>query len=387
MRHTMQSYRIGSFRNIEIKIHSSFALAIGWVIYHFGWQERGGFGGILYGLVLMALVFGCVVLHEFGHGLMAQEYGVRVRNITLFPFGGAAFIEQMPMRSRAEMLITSAGPMVNIAIAVALLPVLLLIGIFDGSSSVGDYVHYLNEVSVGGLVVYLFFANITLFLFNLLPAFPMDGGRLVRAGLSSVMSRERATSIAVGLGAAAAMAMFVGGIWLREFELPLLAVFILVAAYGENKAVRMESSLRRLRVGQFALWDSGGIPVNSPITTALRGGPRDLVVTDEGRVVGMLWRTEVLRELNGGAGHRTVAEFMDRNIIVVHVDDSVFSVQQQMQDANRWAVPVIENGLYRGIFTVDRILHVYRQLYAQSPEQRVVGWATELGNLLRGGVR
>jgi Zn-dependent protease len=383
----MQSYKIGTFRKIEVKIHSSFAIAIGWVIYHFGWSTGGGFGGVVYGLVLMTLVFGCVILHEFGHSLMAQEYGVKVRNITLFPFGGAAFIEQMPIRSRSEMLITIAGPVVNVAIAFALLPIIVLMGIFNGSSSVGDYIHYLDEASLGGLIVYLFFANVTLFLFNLLPAFPMDGGRLIRAALASVMSRERSTAIAVGLGVAAAIAMFIAGVWLRDFALPLVAIFILVAAYGENKAVRMESSLRRLRVGQFALWDSGGIPPTSSLASALRGGPRDLVVTDDGRVIGMLWRNDVLRELNGGAGHRTVAEFVDRDFTVVHVDDSVFDVQQLMQQKNRWAVPVIENGLYRGIFTVDRILHVYRQLHAQSPEQRVVGWATEVGNVLRGGVR
>ena len=368
-------------------VHPTFALAVVWVVYHFAWAERGGLSGVLYGLLLMGLVFVCVLLHEFGHGLMAQEYGVRVRNITLFPFGGAAFIEQMPMRSRSEMLITLAGPVVNVAIAVALAPILLLIGVFNGSNSVGDYLHYLDDASLGGILVYLFFANVTIVLFNLLPAFPMDGGRLIRAGLSSFLSRERSTAIAVVLGAAAAIAMFIAGVWLRDFALPLVAIFILFAAYGENKAVRMEASLRRLRVGQFALWDTGGISINSSLTSALRGGPRDLVVTEDGRVVGMLWRNDVLRALNGGAGHRTVSEIVDRTFIVVHVDDSVLSVQQQMQDANRWAVPVIENGLYRGIFTVDRILHVYRQLHAQSPEQRVAGWAAELGHTLRGGAR
>lgn len=383
-RRLMQSYKLGTFRQIEIKIHPSFALLLAWVVYHFGLAGRGGMVGVLYGLVLMTLVFACVLLHELGHGLMAQEYGIRVRNITLFPFGGAAFIEQMPMRPRPELLITAAGPAVNVAIAMALLPVILLMGVFNGYSSIGDYVHYLDDVSIGGIFVYLFFANVTLFLFNLLPAFPMDGGRLVRAGLASVMSRERSTSIAVALGAVTALAMFVAGVWLRDFALPLIAIFVLVAAYGENKAVRLESALRRLRVGQFALWDAGGIAPGNPLTSALRGGPRDLVVTDGGRVVGMLWRSDVLRELNGGAGNRTVEDVMDRAIDSVHVDDSVFSVQQQMQAMNRWAVPVVENGHYRGIFTVDRVIHVYRQLSAQSPERRMMGWAVDVGNALRG---
>jgi Zn-dependent protease len=383
----MESVRLGTFRQIEIKVHPSFALAIIWVLYHFGYANHGGAGGALYGLVLVALVFGCVLLHELGHSLMAQEYHIRVRNITLFPFGGAAFIEQMPVRPRSEVFITLAGPIVNLAIAISLLPIILFIGIVNGSSSPGDYIHYLDDASVAGIFVYLFFANLMLFFFNLLPAFPMDGGRLVRAGLASVLNRELATTIAVGLGAATALAMMAAGVWLRDFALPLVAIFVLVAAYGENKAVRTEAALRRLRVGQFALWDAGGIGANNPLTAALRGGPRDLVVTDDGRVVGMLWRVDVLRELNGGVGNRIVADVMDRHFEPVHVDESVFDVQQKMQRLNRWAVPVIENGVYRGIFTVDRILHVYRQLYAQSPERRMMIWAAEVGNALRGGVR
>jgi Zn-dependent protease len=383
----MESVRLGTFRNIEIKAHPSFALAIAWVVYHFGIANHGGASGILYGLVLIALVFGCVLLHELGHSVMAQEYHIRVRNITLFPFGGAAFIEQMPAQPRPEIFITVAGPLVNFAIAVALFPIILLFGVVNGYSSPGDYIHYLEDASVTGIFVYLFFANIMLFLFNLLPAFPMDGGRLVRAGLASVLGRERATTIAVGLGAATALAMLAAGVWLRDVALPLVAIFVLVAAYGENKAVRTEAALRRLRVGQFAIWDAGGIGANNPLTAALRGGPRDLVVTEDGRVVGMLWRADVLRELNGGAGNRIVADVMDRHFEAVHVDESVFDVQQKMQKLNRWAVPVTENGAYRGIFTVDRVLHVYRQLYAQSPERRMMLWAAEVGNALRGGVR
>lgn len=383
----MESVRLGTFRNIEIKVHPSFALAIAWVVYHFGLANHGGAAGILYGLILIALVFGCVLLHELGHSLMAQEYHIRVRNITLFPFGGAAFIEQMPVRPRSEMFITIAGPVVNVAIAIALLPIILLVGIVNGYSSPGDYIHYLDDASAAGIFVYLFFANLMLFFFNLLPAFPMDGGRLVRAGLAAVLGRERATTIAVALGAATALAMMVAGVWMRDVALPLVAIFVLVAAYGENKAVRTEAALRRLRVGQFALWDAGGIGANDPLTAALRGGPRDLVVTEDGHVVGMLWRVDVLRELNGGAGNRIVADVMDRHFVPVHVDESVFDVQQKMQHLNRWAVPVVENGAYRGIFTVDRVLHVYRQLYAQSPERRMMLWAAEVGNALRGGVR
>ena len=380
----MQSFSIGQIRGIDLRVHPTFGLVLLWVVYHFGLSGERTAGTLLYGLVLMGLIFSCVVLHELGHSLMAQEYGIRVRNITLFPFGGAAFIEQMPMRPRSEFMITIAGPAVNVAIAAALLPPLFLYGVVNGYGF-GDFLNYFDDVALSGLLIYLFFANVTIVLFNLLPAFPMDGGRLLRAGLTHLIGRDRATAIAVVLGVVAALAMAIAGIWIGEFTLPLIALFIVFAAYGEGKAVRLESAMRRLRVGQFALWDSGGIPAHVGLTSALRGGPRDMVVTEDGQVRGMLWRHELLTALNGGAGGRTVADLMDTDVCSVDIDDSVYDVQRQMQLTNRWAVAVTDNGHYRGIFTVDRFVHVYRYLNAQSPERRgMANLREQVGNALRG---
>ena len=383
----MQSLSIGRYRGIDLRVHPTFALVGLWVLYEFGLNGDGG-ASLLYGFVLIGLIFGCVLLHELGHSMMAQEYGIRVRNITLFPFGGAAFIEQMPMRPRSEVMITIAGPAVNAAIATALLPLLLLYGVFNGYDSLGDYVAELDRITAGGILIYLFFANLMIALFNMLPAFPMDGGRLLRAGLSTVFGRNRATGIAVAIGFLLALLMAGLGIWFREFSLLLIAVFIVITAYGEGKSVQLEAAMRRLRVGQFALWDSGGISVHHPIAVALRGGPRDMVVTDGGRVVGMLWRRDVLQALNGGSHQRTVGDVMDEEVFAVDIDDSVYDVQRQMQATNRWAVPVTEGNHYRGIFTVDRFVHVYRHLNAQSPQRRrVASLAATLGNALRGGAR
>lgn len=382
----MKSFSFANVRGIDLRIHPSFAFVFVWVVYHFGIAARGGIAGVAYGSVLMALVFLCVILHELGHALMAQEHEIRVRNITLFPFGGAAFIEQMPMKPRSEMLITIAGPAVNIAIAVALLPPVLLLGIFRGYASFSDYAASLGTTSPSGLLVYLLFANLMIFLFNLLPAFPMDGGRLIRAGLAALIGRERATGFAVALGMAAAVAMASIGLRYREFALPLVALFVIFAAYGEGKSVRLEAAMRRLQVGQFALWDSGGISEGHPLASALRGGPRDMAVTSNGRVVGMLWRRDVMAAMSSGSTHRTVGEVMDPTVVSVRIDDSVYDVQQQMQHLNRWAVPVVEDGQYRGIFTVDRFVHVYRQLNAQSPERRIAGMAASLGAVWRNSV-
>jgi len=214
--------------------------------------------------------------------------------------------------------------------------------------------------------------NLGLMLFNLLPAFPLDGGRMLRAALTAPLGRDQATSIATRIGIALAVVMIGVGIWQRDILLPMFGIFVIFAAQAEARMVRVESSMRRLKVGSFSLWDMGGISPQDPLTFALRGGPRDLVVTEHGRVVGMLWRSQLLDGLQGGVAGRTVADIMDRSVYVADVDDSVYDVQQQMNRTQRWAVPVTEDGLYRGIFTAERFVHLYRQI---APSLRERDWS------------
>ena len=148
----------------------------------------------------------------------------------------------------------------------------------------------------------------------------------------------------------------------QSIILALLAIFVMVVAFAEDRAVRVESAMRRLRVGQFALWDMGGLSPDQPLAYALRGGPRDVAVTVDGRVVGMLWRNELLAELGRNGNGRTVGDVMDRDAISVDVDTPILEVQRLMTESTLWAIPVTEAGRYRGVFTADRFLHVYRQL-------------------------
>ncbi|HLL49654.1 MAG TPA: CBS domain-containing protein, partial [Thermomicrobiales bacterium] len=133
-------------------------------------------------------------------------------------------------------------------------------------------------------------------------------------------------------------------------------------AYGEDRAVRVESAMRRMRVGQFALWDLGGISPDQPLINALRGGLRDMVVTESGWVVGMLWRNRLLAEMGKTASGRIVRDVMDLDPVTVDIDTPLHDVHQLMEEQGLWAVPVIEAGIYRGIFTGDRFRHIYNQL-------------------------
>jgi Zn-dependent protease len=358
----MRAFRVARLLDVDIHIHPTFLLIIVWAFLEWGVGPGGGPVALALGLLFVLLIVASVLVHELGHVLMAQQFGVKVLDVTLWPFGGVARIEQIPARPRGEFLISLAGPAMNFAIFVALLPILLIIGLAGGRDSLLAGAQLFDRITLTGLVTYVAITNLLIMAFNMIPAFPMDGGRVLRAVLTGVIGRDRATSVAVWLGTALALGAVGWGIWDRSLVLIAVGIFVAVAAQAEARAAHAESGMRRLKVGQFSLWDMGGISPEQPLTLALRGGPRDLVVTRNGEVVGMLWRQDLLNGLQGGVAGRTVGDVMDRSVYVADVSDSVLDVQQMMNAMNRWAVPVTENGQYRGIFTADRFVHLHRQV-------------------------
>ncbi|HEV2129439.1 MAG TPA: site-2 protease family protein [Thermomicrobiales bacterium] len=358
----MRAFRVARLLDVDIHIHPTFLLIVAWAVARWGFGSDGGVGSLLLGLVFVLLIMVSVVVHELGHVLMAREFGVRVLDVTLWPFGGVARIEQIPAHSRAEFMISLAGPAMNFAIFVALLPVLILVGLIGGRDALLAGAELFDRITLVGLLTYVALTNLFIMVFNLIPAFPMDGGRVLRAALVNIVGRDRATTVAVTLGSLLALLAAVWGVWDRSLVLVAVGIFVAIAAQAEARAAHAEEGMRRLRVGQFSLWDMGGISPDQPLTLAMRGGPRDLVVTKNGEVLGMLWRADLLRSLQGGMGGRTVADVMDRSVYVADVNDSVLDVQRVMNSLNRWAVPVTENGQYRGIFTAERFVHLHRQV-------------------------
>ncbi|HYO29983.1 MAG TPA: site-2 protease family protein [Thermomicrobiales bacterium] len=381
----MRSLTIGSISGIAIRLHPTLAIVPVWVLVD--WDRVGGVdpGSVFFGLLFVTLVFACVLLHELAHALMAGEFGVAVHDVTLSVVGGVARIAHVPLSSRAEAWIALAGPAANVALVVLLLPFLLLAGLLAGFEHVGDFLLEALRPTMPGLLAGLIAANLMLVAFNLLPAFPMDGGRVLRAGLSLVLGRESGTRVAVLTGQVFAALMGIAGVvWMKSLMIPAIALFVIVAAFAEGRAVRVESALRRMRVGQFALWDLGGVSPEQPLAYALRGGPRDVVVTDHGRVVGMLWRNTLLNALSHGSSGRRIGEVMDRDVAMVDVDDSVYAAQQKMEESQRWAIPVTEDGQYRGVFTSDRLAHVYHQV---APGPRSIGEPAGFAGAITGWFR
>lgn len=385
----MRSISLGKLHEIDIRVHPTMGLVLIWAVVH--WAQSGSsiVSGMLYGITFVGAIFGLVLLHELGHGLMARQYGLAVRDITLLPFGGVARVEQMPASTRVESLVAVAGSLVNLAIAMLALPFMLIWFVLaDVPFSELFQIFPFDTPSFGSFVLYLYLANLLLAIINLLPVFPMDGGRVFRSMLSEVIGRAQATRFAVyitGVFAVIASAFaMAGGEWL----IVLVSVMLLVFAIAEGRSVRLEENLRRMAVGHFTVWDRGGISPSEPLAIALRDGPRDMVVTAHGAVLGMVWKADLQRMLQSGSLDKTAGEIMDRSIVTADVENSVYDVHSLMAASNQWSLPITENGAYRGIFDGERLSHIHTMMRSRSPEHRHFTAITgSLSQALRGLVR
>ncbi len=228
-------WKLGDIAGIGVYIHWSFWILPAWILI----STLSGGGGLFAALstvVFVFAVFGCVVLHEVGHALMARRYRIGTRDIALYPIGGVASLERMPSRPSQELAIALAGPAVNVAIAVALLAVILLAGI-------GPRASFLSLAGGGAFLASLMWVNVALVVFNLLPAFPMDGGRVLRAFLAMRLPYVTATTIAARVGQVIAVALGLVGL-LTGGMLLFVALFVFLAAQAELTMARMQGVAR-----------------------------------------------------------------------------------------------------------------------------------------------
>ncbi len=289
------SLRILSFKGIGVHVHWTFLLLVGYVAVTTA-ASGAAVQEVLLQLAYVALVFACVVLHEYGHALTALRYGVRTRDITLLPIGGVASLERMPEEPAQEFWITVAGPLVNLVLAVLAGTLQWLL---FGSLDVLDPRH--GSALLPGLLAFLFSANLGLFLFNLLPAFPMDGGRILRALLGLRLPRVQATRIAAGIGRVLAVLFGIGGLSFGEPMLALIGVFIWFAAGAEARSVIQQTALRGITVAQVMRTRYWALPgeatVGRAVDELLAGGDQDLLVVEGGKPLGVVTRRQLMEAL------------------------------------------------------------------------------------------
>jgi Zn-dependent protease len=228
------SYRLGRIAGIDVNIHATFALLVAWVMLTH-WMPGQKLNAAIGGLTFVTAIFVCVLLHELGHALAARRFGIGTRDITLLPIGGVARLERMPEKPIQELWVALAGPTVNVVIAAILYAWLLLTHQLVPLSQLG--------VATGPFVERLLIVNLILIVFNMIPAFPMDGGRCVRALLALRLEYAKATRIAAGIGQVIAVGFVVLGLFSNPFLL-LIGVFVWIGAAQEARYATLKAAFR-----------------------------------------------------------------------------------------------------------------------------------------------
>lgn len=300
------SYKIARAAGIDVRVHWTFLILLAWFFFSY-YRETQLLESGLYGIGFVLAVFACVVAHEYGHALAARRYGVRTRDITLLPIGGVASLERMPERPREELIVALAGPAVNVLIAVGLYVYLATTGQLVNLT---DYAESASRLDPQFLAENLFAVNLLLVLFNLIPAFPMDGGRVLRALLAMRWDRAKATRLAAGVGRTLAVAfVFLG--FFYNFWLVFIGLFVYLGATSESRAVLTKSALDGYQVRDVLMTNYTALYEHEPLQRAvdvlLAGQEKEFLVLDlDGMVVGVLTREAIIRGLDGerGAGVR-----------------------------------------------------------------------------------
>lgn len=359
------SFQIARIAGTEVRIHATFFLLLAWI--GFAYFKADGAAAAVNGVVFTCLVFFCVLLHEFGHALAARRYGIRTPDITMLPIGGLARLERMPEKPSQELVVALAGPAVNIVIAACLL---LGFGFQPGFFDLST----LERVGAS-LPLKLLVVNVWLVAFNLLPAFPMDGGRVLRALLAMRLPYARATQIAANVGQVMAFGFGFWGLTHGPVTLVLIAVFIYFGAQSEAIHAGMHGTPSGMRVEAGMITDFRTVPLhadlNAAIEALLRTSQHDFpVVGPAGEVRGLLTRDDLLLALRRSGAETPVSEVMRIDVPTVHQTMLFDRAVEMMRECDCPALPVLNTqGRLVGIFTPENVgeLMLIRSALAASP--------------------
>ncbi len=350
------SITIVRFAGIPIRVHWTFALLLLWIIVLEA-RRNGSPASAAYSTLFVLLIFVCVTLHELGHALAAKAFGVRTRSITLLPIGGVAALERIPEKPAQELVIALAGPLVNVVIAAGLLLGLVIHGSMKGMPALS-----IPGADVGGFLASLAAVNIWLVIFNMIPAFPMDGGRVLRSLLATAVDFAHATRVAALVGQGVAILMALAGIFFNPFLL-LIALFVWIAASAESQATQARSAFRGFSAGEAMVRDFRVLASDHTLRDAadllLAGTQTDFPVTDdgtpEGGVVGVLTRDALIAALAAHGLDAPVASAMKPCRCIAREDEPLLAVLDRMRESMCPIVPVTHNGMLVGLITPDNL--------------------------------
>lgn len=343
------SWTIGRIAGIKVRMHWTFLLLLAWVGVSFAVAGQGWEAGAR-AIVFVLAIFGCVVLHECGHALVARHYGVPTQDITLLPIGGVARMQRIPSEPEKELWIAVAGPAVNVVIAAILAFGLLISGGLGAVTS--------EPSLTASFFTNLMAVNIALVVFNVLPAFPMDGGRILRAFLAMRMDYLKATNIAAGIGQAMAILFGIVGLFWNPLLL-LIALFVYLGAEAEAQAVRLKSLLGNAPVRDAMMTRfeslSPGDTLNTAVQALLAGSQQDFPVVDEAGFQGMLRRKDLVEALHNGQADRSVGEVQTPIEDVVGEDDRLQDVLERMRQIDCQSMPVFRGKELVGLVSLENV--------------------------------
>ena len=344
------SLRIARIAGTEIRIHITFILFLAWI--GFAYHQTHGAAAAVHGVLFLTLLFACVLLHELGHALAARLFGIPTPDITLLPIGGVARLQRMPDRPFQEIVVALAGPAVNVVIAFVLV---VGAGATIAARYLGDLAGRPEE-----LVNRLATVNVMLVLFNLIPAFPMDGGRVLRALLAMRTTYGRATRIAAGVGQGFAFLFGFAGLFGNPM-LIFIALFLYLGASQEAAVAGLKDIADWMSVSDAMVTEVMPLEVHATIGDAvealLRTSQHEFPVVDAaGRVHGVLTRDDMIRGLKEGGPGLAVTAAMRRDIPVVSERASFEEAFELMQSCRCPALPVVDRwGRLAGLFTPENV--------------------------------
>ena len=344
------SFRIGKLFGIDVFMHVTFVLLLGFIgLSH--WLQTRELAAAFAGVGFFVALFACVLLHEFGHALTARKFGIKTRDITLLPIGGVARLERMPEKPMQEFWVALAGPAVNVVIAAAIYAYL-----FATSALVP-----VEQLSVtgGSFLARLAAINVVLVLFNMLPAFPMDGGRVLRALLATRMEYSRATNIAARLGQGMAFVFGFIGLFSNPF-LILIALFVWIGAVQEAGMAQMKSALAGFPMERVMITDYRTLAPSDPLSRAveyvLASFQQDFpVVEADGRLVGVLTRAALIGALAERGAATAIGEVMQREFQTADPSEMAETVLARLQESNCPSMPVLHRSKLVGILTAENL--------------------------------
>ena len=358
------SWKLATLAGIEVRVHATFLILVFWLILIHA-QAGHTVQQTVSGIVFVFAIFACVLLHELGHAFAAMRYGIRTRDITLLPIGGLARLERMPRQPSQELVVALAGPAVNVVIAVLIAAALLV-------TSTPWTLETLDPLSLPW-PVRLMAINLLLVAFNILPAFPMDGGRVLRAILAMRLPYVRATDIAAWVGQGMAVLFGLIGLLVNPF-LVLIALFVWVGAVFEAGAVRIRSSLEGKSTREAMLTEFQTLARSDRLQRAvdltLAGSQKDFPVLDHGEFVGLLPQKALIRALAVHGPNESVGAVMSPRTVEIEARAPLEESLEFFQAAGTSCLPVTEGGRLVGLLNADNISELLKIQQALKSESR-----------------